>query len=276
MNSNDIEIMVCCHKPDYYCDQPGYLPIHVGREISTCPLPMLGDDTGDNISRYNANYCELTAHYWYWKNRVFPKYIGLCHYRRYFAFDKKYRYGMSCYNITEDIIREKPPVIPDINDIMAGTDIILAAPDNFYHSLRANYTMSHIKEDLDILENCLLELYPVYKNTWYNVMCNNNKLSPYNMFITRSEIFNDYSKWLFSVLFEVNKRINISTYPYQARVFGYMSERLLNVYVFHNSLRVKYMPIYKVCETGNRPYYRNFYTTLKKDIISKIIIRDNH
>lgn len=276
MDNKDIEIMVCCHKPDYYCDLSGYLPIHVGREISTCPLPMTGDNTGDNISRYNPNYCELTAHYWYWKNRTHSKYIGLCHYRRYFAFDRNYRYGMPCYNITEEVIRKKQPVIPDINDLMADIDIILAAPESYYYSLRADYTMSHIKEDLDILENCLTELYPEYKNAWRQVMCNNNRLSHYNMFITGNEIFNDYSKWLFSILFEVSKRINISEYPSQARVFGYMSERLLNVYVFHNNLRIKYLPIYKVCETENRPYYRNIYTTLKKDIISKIIIRDNH
>ena len=60
-----------------------YFPIHVGRE-GKADLGYIGDNTGDNISAKNANYCELTGLYWAWKN-LKCDYIGLCHYRRYFA-----------------------------------------------------------------------------------------------------------------------------------------------------------------------------------------------
>ena len=43
-----------------------YLPVHVGKKGKT-DLGYQGDDTGDNISDKNTNYCELTGLYWAWK-----------------------------------------------------------------------------------------------------------------------------------------------------------------------------------------------------------------
>ena len=62
---------------------PCYLPLHVGREGKQ-DLGYIGDNTGDNISSMNPYFCELTGIYWAWKN-MHADYIGLCHYRRYFA-----------------------------------------------------------------------------------------------------------------------------------------------------------------------------------------------
>ena len=47
---------------------------------------MLGDNTGDNISKLNKHFCELTTQYWAWKN-VDCEYYGFCHYNKYFAFN---------------------------------------------------------------------------------------------------------------------------------------------------------------------------------------------
>ena len=50
------------------------------------------DNRGDNISKKNVNYCETTALYWMWKNRLEDKskddakYFGLSQYRRMFTF----------------------------------------------------------------------------------------------------------------------------------------------------------------------------------------------
>ena len=50
--------------------------------------------------------------------------------------------------------------------------------------------------------------------------------------------FQDYSKWLFDILFEAKKRINIEHYNvFQSRIWGFMSERLISVYVYHNKMR---------------------------------------
>ena len=52
--NNKITILVCCHKQDYYAQKYPFLPIQVGRAISSVDLGIQGDDTGDNISLKSA------------------------------------------------------------------------------------------------------------------------------------------------------------------------------------------------------------------------------
>ena len=78
-----MKIIVAAHKEYWMPEDPVYMPMHVGRAISA-PLPYCGDDNGDHISGKNRTFCELTAIYWAWKN-LDDDFIGLCHYRRYFA-----------------------------------------------------------------------------------------------------------------------------------------------------------------------------------------------
>ena len=79
----DIKILVAVHKPYWMPADDVYLPLHVGKSGKE-DIGFAGDDTGENISHKNANYCELTGLYWAWKNLA-ADYIGLCHYRRYFT-----------------------------------------------------------------------------------------------------------------------------------------------------------------------------------------------
>ena len=83
----------------------------------------------------------------------------------------------------------------------------------------------------------------VYKS-WKKILFESNSFSPFNMFVASKEVTDDYCTWLFSILENVEKQIKISTNPYQERVLGFMSERLLNVYVEHNQLKVKYLPVH--------------------------------
>ena len=65
------------------------------------------------------------------------------------------------------------------------------------------------------------------------------------MFISSKKIFDDYYKWLFDILFELEKRVDISNYDdYNKRIFGFMSERLFNVWIIKNNINIKEVPVY--------------------------------
>lgn len=100
------KILVAYHKPAKLVKNDIYVPIHVGRALAKSKYEqnkinkedylwlfdnMIGDDTGENISLLNNQYCEMTALFWAWKNYDKlgnPDYIGLCHYRRFFMIDE--------------------------------------------------------------------------------------------------------------------------------------------------------------------------------------------
>ena len=92
----NIKIIVATHKKYWMPSDPVYFPIHVGAEGKKDPmghpldLGYIKDNTGENISDKNKNYCELTGLYWAWKN-LNADYIGLAHYRRHFTVKNKKR-----------------------------------------------------------------------------------------------------------------------------------------------------------------------------------------
>ena len=65
-----------------------YLPVQVGAEGKQIIKGYKQDNQGENISIKNPYFCELTGLYWAWKN-LDADYIGLVHYRRYFAIKSK-------------------------------------------------------------------------------------------------------------------------------------------------------------------------------------------
>lgn len=186
----------------------------------------ISDNSKNNISFKNANYCELTALYWIWKNDTDSKYKGLCHYRRYFS-KGYFSHNIKNYMIDNDFIKI-------FNN---GIDIILPEKQYFVRTATENYLRCGFRRDLDITRNVICEKYPQYINEYDKVM-NGNRSYLTNMLVARREIFDEYCTWLFDILFEVERRVDISNYTVQeARIFGYISERLLTVWIFHNNYR---------------------------------------
>jgi hypothetical protein len=242
---SNVKILVCAHKKDFVKSDEVYMPIHAGKAISDVDLGFQGDDTGDNISIKNLNYCELTVLYWAWKNLKNADYIGLNHYRRYFHFSN-HHFTRVCksYSIAQFLKLKHTNF--QLDKHLGKKDIILASPLVLPYSLAVEYSKGNFQyyEDYCLVKYVVGKLFPDYADVFTNVMEHNNKISYCNMFITKWEIFDAYCKWLFAILEEVEKTANIDDYSVEeARIFGYLGERLLNVYVAKNKLKVKYYPM---------------------------------
>lgn len=266
---DNIKILVCCHKEVILPHSSLFLPIAVGAERSSSKLSYLPDNTGDNISSLNREFCELTALYWAWKNLKNVSVLGLNHYRRFFCFERKYwkkpQYIIPPNDLTGVSINQEY-----IDSILKEYDIIMPIPIVSPYSVGIDYCINHIIEDLRILKECIECKYPSYLNSFNSIM-NGNKLSPYNMFIMSYNLLERYCQWLFDILFAVKIKVCVSDYPQQARVFGYMGERLLNVYVKHHHLKVKYLPIYYVGNSIDTNFLNFKLNSYRFDLIHSLI-----
>ncbi|MFJ3001707.1 DUF4422 domain-containing protein [Serratia liquefaciens] len=240
---NSIKIYTCHHKPSAFLDSTLIQPIHVGKANNLNEIGCPGDDSGDNISFKNPFYCELTAHYWVWKNAQPADYVGFMHYRRHFNFSEDQQvpednWGVINYEKIDALYHEKFGLNDkNISDCLADVDIILpkkwdvsaaGSKNNYQHYKVSNYL--HI-EDYDAALEILSDIYPEYKSA--ADMFNNSSDGYYtNMFVMRKDIFNDYSEWLFAILERLEDKLRFKNYNAQEkRVVGHISERLLNIYL---------------------------------------------
>ena len=126
----------------------------------------------------------------------------------------------------------------------------------------------------ETLRQIVKERSPRYMPEFEKTMDRSNKSAGYNMFITRWKHFDDYSAWLFDILFEVERRVPPTDDPVQSRIYGYMSERLINVFCEHHRLRVCHvpliMPIDDYRQGLNISNLRATCRNIKNDIIYKL------
>lgn len=227
-----LTVLVITHKDYEFPHSACYRPLFVGGKIAIGLKNEVfyRDNSGINIAEKNSSFCELTGLYWAWKNGVFEnnQYIGLVHYRRYFA-------GKALYLKKKQIASES-----ELLTILEKYDVILPRKRNYFiESIYAHYQHAHHIKDLDLTRGVITELQPEYLESFDTVM-QGRKLHLYNMFVMPSEKASEYCHWLFSILFELEKRIDVTHYDnYQKRVFGFIAERLFNVWLVKNQLKVK-------------------------------------
>lgn len=221
----EIKIYVATHKKANFPDNDIYIPLHVGAEGKE-DLGYLKDNTGDNISKKNKNYCELTGSYWIIKNDS-SEIVGLTHYRRYF-------FKNSFSNKLTNILNYE-----ELDKIFNNYDMILPKKTSLDCTVKEHYSKLHYQKDIEECLNIIKEKYPEYEQSFNKVM-NDYKMYTCNMFISNKNIFSNYYKWLFDVLFELEKRIDISEYnDYNKRIYGFLSERLFNVWIYKNKDNIK-------------------------------------
>ncbi len=244
-----IKILVACHKPSVVRSDDVYTPIHVGRAISKCKETMadmmIGDDTGDHISEKNPNYCELTGVYWAWKNLKDVDFIGLCHYRRFFDFQLQFGSTLPSYHILESQLASVDFSIPKrIENSLEQGFVVVAKRVTMPVDVRSQFCSVHISSDLLLLEKYIRENEEFkYSKAFSDLMFSHSECL-YNMFVMPRAIFEDYCTWLFRILFSIEEEIDTSTYSdYNKRVFGFMGERLLNVYLRANQFKCLELPV---------------------------------
>lgn len=96
---------------------------------------------------------------------------------------------------------------------------------------------------MDLVRSILEERYPEYVRAFDDVM-ERTAGHRFNMFIMRRDLLDHYCTWLFDVLDRAERQINLSEYDeYNKRVFGFLSERLLDVWVETNHISYTEMPV---------------------------------
>ena len=234
-------------------DNDTFVPIQVGAELhkdmDLCPLK---DNTGDNISDRNGYYCKLTAIYWVWKNykKVYPnlKYVGFCHYRRWFDFGND-----------ADIILNNPDQYFD-ND----QKIILFNKEGYgLKSIRWCYYSDHLYQDFDMDMDIIHDTdQPFYEFCKEYFNTKNTLFYGKNSFIMSVGNFERYCSFMFGLLFEHDKRFGITPQNYknhsdkcqqespylildrndQARFNGFTSERIGSAWFLFNHFDIHSYP----------------------------------
>lgn len=226
-------IYIATHKAFDVPDIKDYMPLQVGA-YNKETLGFLQDNIGENISCKNQNYCELTGLYWIWKN-VDDAYKGLVHYRRYFG-----KSNLSC-NINDIYSYD------EMVSFLKNADIILPYVEHFKQNAEEEILIHCCTPEIFAkLKSIVKEKYPEYVND-FNDVFSNNKCTLFNMFFCKKKLFDSYCEWLFDILFEMEKYVDLTHLDeYQKRLYGFLSERLVNVWVKHNKLKAKHLNIINI------------------------------
>ena len=223
------DIFICTHKNFEKIVNSDVYKVINAKEIN--PNLPLKDDF----------YSEFYQYRYVNDNIPLKKYVGFCHYRRYFSF-------------LDDI--------PDLDEIFSKYDCIVAKPIIQRLNVKMEYAGYHNIEDLFIIGGIIADKYPQYINSWHNFI-NGYVFVPFNMFIMKQEDFKEYIKFIFDILDEylrivgtdINKRIydNYEKYikdfypndtvDYQYRIGGYIGERLTNVFLISKFKKMKTYPV---------------------------------
>ena len=220
-----VQVIIATHKKYRMPEDEMYLPVHVGAEgkkdIDGNPLNLgyIKDNTGDNISALNASFCELTGLYWAWKN-IDTDYIGLAHYRRHFGFKK-----------TKDPF-DGVLTYEELKPYLGKVRVFVPNKRKYYiETLYSHYEHTHYSNQLDVTRQIISEKYPTYVES-YDEIIKHTYGYMFNIMNMEIELLDQYCSWLFDILFELGKRIDMPELSsFQGRYYGRVSEIIFNVWL---------------------------------------------
>ncbi|MBO9445971.1 DUF4422 domain-containing protein [Ruegeria sp. R14_0] len=238
MIKTDVFVGVCYHKTAPVIKTEVLRPIQVGAALTDQVLDFaLQDNTGNNISHKNKQWCELTAAYWM-RHNVDAQYYGLMHYRRLLAVSPKIKSDRSFVSAGAKDYQKFGWNDQLIRDEMSKTDILTPPTYSIYpvglpDCIMTNYNMyarDHFIRDLDACidasRNADQQVFPYLLQT-----LKDTKTRFGNIFVMKRDLFFEYTDWMFGILEETERKLDTARYdPYQARVIGFLAERLTEAY----------------------------------------------
>ncbi len=283
-----IKIFISCNSQSYVPQHPLLYPIQTGAALTDVRYAdMLCDNSGLNISDRNESYCELTAQYWAWKNED-ADYFGFMHNRRYLSFsdsrlteDRKGHVRMG--HIDEAAVAklgydpEHMRAVIEAHDIVTVDMLDLKKEIPFpakptVHRQYAN-SFQHNIADLDLALQILTEKHPNYLSAAKEYIASDRAYF-YNIFIMSRSYFHDYCAWLFDILEEFERRLDMANCPsYGKRKTAFIAERLFGIYMTH--LKRSCSPRIRHCQLGffaslDAPYPVPVYTDRKPVVMAMV------
>lgn len=177
---------------------------------------------GDNIDFLNPWYCELTGLYYLWKH-VDDDIVGLEHYRRYFLGSNGKILGET-----------------EIRNVLKNQDAICIK--NAYNRYPPKTWLIKNNKWLDMQKFLIFIKHYIgedYYNTCVNHL-NGNWHALGNLCIFKKEIFDNYCKFIFDILFtymEAEKSYNRNL---PGRICGYFTEFLLGAWLVYNKINYSF------------------------------------
>ena len=177
-----------------------------------------------NVNKLNPVWCELVAHYYVWKNKLYSKYVGFAHYCRCF---RKIGY-----------VRDDQAQVFEYIPV-------------FTRNLYMQYVNQHCRSDIDLMLTILAEKYG-RNNPYERHIKLSPKLSCRSMFFVTWNTFMALGDWLFPLIEEFSRRTGCGDSldlwrqraehlcetecsdkrpAYQMRCIGFLGERLISAWL---------------------------------------------
>lgn len=243
MDQKKIIIFVATHVKFNPPANPVYVPLHVGREGKE-DLGYIGDNIGTNISDLNYLFGELTGLFWIWQNVHDMDYVGLCHYRRFFVNED------GALMNREEYLK-----------LLSQYDVIVSKHADAEKSYYEHYGKAHDSKFLDVIGETIQKICPEYYESYEKAM-RGTKFFGGNLMVAGLSILKSYANWLFTIFMDAFDKIDVSGYDeYHKRVFGFLSEQMLYVYMTANQL--SYCEV-KVGYSGEKAETKQLADRLKK------------
>ena len=242
MKKQKVVILNITNGDNPYYNKSPFLPIAAG----ACRHDITTDADGDdNISAKNKWYGDFTSIYWAWKNLKGVDIIGTSHYRRYLADSTWLSKWQNEYPLTWMNFCNHQYQLWKLKIMLRHNDFVMVNPIQLGMKIREQYILCHpFPENIDYVTEALQKIHPESVDIWLKILDEDSMQLGY-LFLTRWKNFDELCEWLYPVLLELEKRIELSKYDgYQGRVIAYLYERLVPVFIRTKGYEVGHAAMY--------------------------------